>query len=246
MTMRRISALFVASFCFLPALAAAGAGTHVSGVAVLPQDAPKVVAAMDTYMASSAGKQFKGRTLLLQHVADGSDPASHSIVSIFHSAAEQDTYNKAVVNDPARKAYMDTIVPIGQLTMTARTSLLKSWGDVVDTDRVWVQIALNVNDYAAWMASLDTWLATPKGKAFPGQGHVSMVNFGGAGAPTHLVALGYASIAEMEAYMDGLATDADYAKFQAASRGAAARLGMTLSQEVKSWGPASMKSLARE
>jgi len=244
--MRKISALFVASFCFLPALAAAGPGDHIASVTVLPKDAPKVVAALDTYMASSAGKQFKGRLILLEHVADGSDPASHSIVSIFHSAAEQETYNKAVANDPARKAYLDAVVAVAQLQMTGRTSLLRSWGDVVDTDRVWVQIALNVSDYAAWTSALDAWLATPKGKAFPGQGHLSMVSFGGANAPTHVVALGYDSIAEMEAYQDGLQSDADYATFQTASRKAGVRLGMTLSQEVKSWGPASMKSLTRE
>jgi hypothetical protein len=240
--MRRFVSIALVSL--VPALAWAGPGYQFSSFTVLPQNVDKVVSAYDAFYASSAGKQFKGRASLLQNVADGSDPASHSFVALFHSQAEYETYVNAAANDPARKALLDTVVPIAQLVMTGRTSTVRSWGDVVDTDRVWVNIALNISNLNAWNAALDTWLASPKGKAFPGQGWLSAITFGGANAPTHMVSLGYASAAEMEAYVDTLAGDPDYAKFQAAAAGAGVRMGTTMSREVKTWGPAPMKSFA--
>lgn len=60
----------------------AAPGLTLTSIAVKPADAPKVVAAIDEFMNSSVGKQFKGRLLLQSHVADGADPSTHSIVQL--------------------------------------------------------------------------------------------------------------------------------------------------------------------
>lgn len=71
----------IALFC-APMFAAAGSGYSLATVAVKPLDVPAVVTATDKMMASAAGQKFKGRLLLLQRIADGSDPSTLSIVSI--------------------------------------------------------------------------------------------------------------------------------------------------------------------
>jgi hypothetical protein len=230
----------------VPMLGHAAPGYSLTTLTVLPANVPKVIAATDKMMASATGQKFKGRLLLLQHIADGSDPASISIVSIYKSAAELEVYGNLMQDDPARMEYLSTVVPVAQLQLTSRTTTIRSWGDINDTDTIWVGHYLVVKDLPALMAAMDAWQNSPMGKKFPGQGHLSAITFGGAapGTPTHVVSLGYASIAEMETYNDAIAKDPDWAKFLAAVGPISTHLGADLSRTLKTWGSASMKSLS--
>ena len=223
-------------------IAAAGPGAQLTTFTILPQDVPKVVAAWDAYMASSVGQQFKGRVTLRARVADGSDPASHSISYWFHSQAEYEAFTNAAADSPARRTLLDAVVPLAPLVATSRSSIVRSWGDPADTDIVWLALASEVTDVAAFNAALDKWLASPMGKKSPGQGYLLSVVAGGRDSPTHVGLLGYASFAEMETFRDGLSADADYQAFQAALAKASRRMGATLSRDVKSWGPATLES----
>ena len=44
--------------------------------------------------------KFKGRLILLENIADGADPATHTILGLYHSMAEDEAYAKAIANDP--------------------------------------------------------------------------------------------------------------------------------------------------
>jgi hypothetical protein len=244
--MNRILKFFVpiALFC-APMLASAGPGYSLATTNVKPLDIPAFIAATDKMMASTNAQKYKGRLLLLQHIADGSDPATLSIVSIYKSAAELEEFTNLMQNDPARAEYMKTVVTIGSLQSTARLSTLKSWGDINDTDTIWNAHYFTVTDPAAFMAALNAWLNSPMGKKFPGQGHLAAMSIGGVEAVnvTHVISVGYASIAEMEAYGDAVRNDPDWAKFQAALRPASTHVGADLSRTLKQWGNASMQSL---
>jgi hypothetical protein len=224
-------------------IASAGPGYQVTSVSVMPQNAAKVVGAFDAYFASSAGTQFKGRMILLRHVVDGTDPSTHSLVSLYHSVAELETFQNAVANDPALSTLMDTIVPVATLQSQVRTVAIRSWGDIQDSDTVWNAHYFNVTDAAGFNAALDTWLASKQGKKFPGQGHLAAINVGGLGAPTHVINVGYASQAEMESYNDSTAGSPDWAAFVQALGGISTHVGADLTQQVKAWGPATLKSL---
>ena len=242
---RSISTLFlsVVLFC-LPLLAAAAPGLTLTSIAVKPQDAPKVIAAIDEYMNSSVGKQFKGRLLLQQHVADGADPSTHSIVQLFHSAAEAEAFAKLSQASPeAWGKLMDALGPISQPVFTGRMTTLQSWGDINDTDNVWFVNYFSVSDTPAYVAALDAWRASPKGKSHPGQAHLFGVVAGGMSPTTHIISAGYASIAEAEAYADSRATDPDWLKLGAALQKASVRNGSSIVQTIKTWGPATTKSL---
>jgi len=235
--------LFLVVALCLSMAAAARPGYQVTSISVLPQNAAKLVGAFDTYFASSAGQQFKGRMILLNHVADGNDPSTHTLVSIYHSVAELETFSKAVAGDPALTNLMDTVVPVATLQSQSRTTAMRSWGDIQDTDTVWNGHYFNVTDAAGFNAALDTWLASPQGKKFPGQGHLSAISIGGLGAPTHVINVGYASQAEMEAYNDATNSSPDWAVFLLALSKVSTHVGADLSQQVKAWGPATLKSL---
>jgi hypothetical protein len=228
-------------------LALAAPGSAVSTLRVLPLDVPKVIAAYDKLMATPVGKQFKGRLVLLSHLADGADPSTVTLVSLYHSQAEYEVYSKVLMdNEAVRAEFLSAVVPIAQQVLTGRTESVKSWGDINDTDTVWENFYFTVTDYAAFVAAMDAWLATPAGKKFPGQGHLIAITDGGAapGTPDFAITVGYASVAEKEAYWDPLVNDPDWNKYLAASAKAAKFLGADLSRTLKTWGPASMQSVS--
>jgi len=234
----------IALFC-VPMLASAGPGYSLATTDVKPLDIPTFIAATDKMMASTNAQKYKGRLLLLQHIADGDDPSTLSIVSIYKSAADLEEYSNLMQNDPARMEYMKSIVPIGSLQNTARLSTVKSWGDINDTDTIWNAHYFTVTDVPAFLAALETWFASPAGKKSPAQAHLAAMAIGGLTPVTHVLSLGYASIAEMEAFVDNNSNDPDRAALLAALRKVSTHVGADLSRTLKTWGPGSMKSLTK-
>lgn len=245
MNHRHLKFLVPITLMFAPMFASAGPGYTQTGIRVMPLDAPKVIAAVDKLMASPAGKTFTGRLLLLQNTADGSNPATHSIVSIYKSAADQEAYQNRMQGDPAWAELQTTLGSISgfQLESTARLSTLKSWGDISDTDTVWNAHYFNVTDPAQFAAAIDTWMNSPAGKKGPSQVHLIAVSASGMTNATHVITVGWASIAEMEANTDANRADPDWLKLLETIDPISTHLGAELSREVKHWGTASMKSL---
>ena len=207
-------------------------GIQLTTFTIAPLDVPKVVAAWDAYMASGVGKQFKGRAVLRQRVADGDDPATHSMAIWFHSQAEYETFTDAALNSSELRALVDAIHPIAPIVATSRSSIVREWGHPTEADVVWLALSTEVNDMAAFNDALDKWLASPMSKKTPGQGYLLSVIAGGRNSPTHVALLGFESFAEIETYRDGLDADVDYQAFQRVLSKATRRLGATLSRDV--------------
>jgi hypothetical protein len=246
--MNRSLSRFLISIALMgaPLLAAAGPGMSVLDITVSPLNAAKVVAAFDKMMSSPLGEQFKGRLLLQAHVADGDNPATHSIVGLYHSMAEAEAFAAQAQNDPAWAELLNTVVPIAQAGFTARAATLKSWGDLNDTDTLWNVHYFAVTDPVAFGEALNAWLNSPTGKKFPGQGHLFALSAAGVNPATHIISVGYASMAEMEAYGDMVRNTEDWAKFMAALAPVSKHLGASILRDIKAWGPATVKSLSAQ
>lgn len=235
--MIRQFARFIAPFALfvLPAFANAGPGSAATSFSVPPANVAKAVAAFDAWSKSAAASQFKGRFLLSQVLADGTDPATHVFVAIYNSAADYDVYQQAAMNDPARAALIEALSG-AENSFTGRTSLIRSWGDVNETDTVWQGFYFDVTDPAGLNAAIDAWLASPRGKSFPGQAHLSAITSGGIDAPAGMFAVGWSSVAEMEAWYDASAGHADEQAFVAAIGKTTKPRGSDLVRVIKSWG----------
>ena len=207
-------------------------------------NAPLVVAAADALMSSAAGKTFPGKLLLQAEVADGDSPATHSFIPIYKTAAERETFVQALQADPAWNTFTAEMAKLSQPVSTVLYRSAKTWGELVDTDHVWMGYAFHVTDPAAFVASLNKLMASPTGKKFPGQVYLSAVVAGGISPVTHLISVGFASQAEMETWDATRDASADWATYIKESRKAAEFLGANLSQDLKSWGPATLSSLA--
>jgi hypothetical protein len=239
----KLIGLALMGLLFLGQGAAASPTWSAIGMTTTPQNLPQVIAATDKLMKSTVGKKFPGRLLLQVHVADGNNPATHSFVPLFKSAADRESFGKELQADPAWADFQATMAQISQPVGQVIFRTLKSWGEVVDTDHVWMSYAFTVSDLPALLAALEKLMASETGKKFPGQVHLEAVVAGGISPVTHDIVVGYASEAEMETWVDSLAGNADWAAYLEASRASAQLLGASMIRDVKAWGSVSLGDL---
>ncbi len=243
---RPLYALF--ALCLASTLAHAGPGWDVTSFSTTPQNAPKLVAAMDEWMAAG-GKDYPGTVVLSVNEADGNDPATHTILVNFGSVAENEAFGQKIQSNEKLSAAWNKLMNVFASTVTVvqttRGSLLRSWGDVDPSDTVWMHHFVTANNAAAVVGALDRWANSAKGKTMPGQMHLSSVIAGGIGSPSHIISIGYASQAEMETWGDSLAGNPDFAAFMAAIQPATEYHGANLSVEVKTWGTPPAQTASR-
>jgi hypothetical protein len=216
----------------------------VFSLATTPDNAQEVIAAADKLMSSSVGKEFPGRLLLQVSLANGADPTTHSFIPLYKSAAEQEAFVEKLQEDIAWKEFRTTLTELAKPVAQIRYRTLKSWGEVNDTDSVWVGYAFNVSDREEFLAALDTLMTSETGKKGPAQVHLSDVVAGGITPVNQVISVGYASQAEMEAWSDSLRGNADWTAYLDAASESGEYLGAILSRTVKVWGTASLADMA--
>lgn len=97
--MKAVRTVIALVFTGLISVAAhAGPGWTVLTFSVAPLDAPKMVAAIDKWYAAG-GKDYPGQVTLLFNEADGTDPATYTILQTYPSVAAQETFGAAVQSD---------------------------------------------------------------------------------------------------------------------------------------------------
>jgi hypothetical protein len=238
------SSLAVAAIgIFFAAQSATAASWSVISFTTTPQNTPKILAAGDKLMMSAAGKTFPGRLVLSQNVADGDNPATHAWVPVYKSAADREAFVQKLQADPAWDEFITTIQALSQPGGTTLYRTVKSWGDVVDSDTVWMTHSLRVSDPATFLSALETFRSSPTGQKFTGQVHVSAVAAGGMTPVTHIISVGYASEAEMEAWADTRSASADWAAYVKVARPVSEYLGGSLGRNLKAWGPGKLADL---
>jgi hypothetical protein len=231
-------------FLFLCHPAAAQVSWSAISFSATAPNVPLALAAADTLMNSAAGKEFPGKLLLQAELYDGSNSATHSFIPIYKSAAQSEAFLQKLQADPAWNTFLGDMAKLTQPVSTNLYRTVKSWGEIVDTDHVWMGYSFHVNDPAAFLAALDKLMASPTGKKFPGQVYLSEVVAGGITPVTHLISVGFDSEAEMEGWDTVRDASADWAAYLKASRKAAEYLGGNMSRDLKSWGPATLSSLS--
>ena len=242
-TMKTIG-LALVGLLFLGQSAAASPTWSAIGVAVTPENAPKVIEATDKLMNSEVMKEFPGLLVLQAHVADGYNPATHSFVPLYKSAADREAIAQKLMGDDAWKDFQKCMTKLTEPVSNVMYRTLKSWGEIVDTDHVWMSYSFAVSDPPALLAALEKFMASETGKKSPGQVHLEGAIAGGMSPVTHLIMVGYASEAEMETWRDSLAGNADWAAYLKASRASAQLLGATMLRDVKAWGSLSLEDVS--
>lgn len=243
MEVTRLLLVLLATLALAQGAAAAGSWSAL-GFAVPPGNAPGVVEATDALLMSDIGKQFPGRLYLQAQLADGSDPGTHAFVPVYRSGAAREAYVEKLQADPAWAQFQAKLAELGRGTTTASYRVMRSWGDISDADEVWMVYAFSVSNPAGFVAASESFMASTTGKKFPGQLHLSSVVAAGIGTPsTHVLSVGFASEAEMEAWNDSLSANPEWQTYLGALNASSEFLGANMARTVKTWGSTSLKKL---
>jgi hypothetical protein len=230
-------AIALATIVLLFLVQTSGAATwSVISFAMEPQNAAEVTAAADALMASEVGQEFPGRLLLQANLADGDNPATHSFVPVYATAADREAFGAKMQADPAWATFQQTMVAKTQPVSTVLYRTVQRWGEISDDDVVWRLHMFDVADPAAFADALGAFMNSETGKKFPGQVFLSVVVAAGLSPVTHAISVGQASEAAIEAWETELVGNADWQTYLGASRAAADYLGNNLVRTVKGWG----------
>lgn len=225
--------------------AIAGPGYSLLGIVASPANAPKIAAAYAKLNDAPIMKEAKSRRMLLQNLADGANPATHSFVVVFPSLAHAESFQAKLAADPAWTEFLETVSPLATGADSVRVQTLRSWGDIADSDVLWQNFAFRVTNPSAFIAANERFLASRAGKTFPGQSHLVSVTAGGLSPATHALVVGYASDAESEAWNDKMASDPDWILYLRELEDSADFLGATVSRTLAAYGPSLASTLGR-
>jgi len=203
---------------------------------VSPADAPKLVAAMQALMSSPIGKESPGRVILQSNIADGDDPATHSIVPIYASVADREAFVAKLFADPAWQQWIRSTSGIIESTASTRYRVVARWGDVSDKDVVWQTFTFAVADPVSFGNSLEAFMTSKTGRRFPGQLYLSQIVAAGINPASHVVSVGFESEAEMEAWRDSLVENADWQLQLEELQHVSELLGSSVARTIQAWG----------
>lgn len=233
--MRRFMVAAIVGLLFLAGTAQAGENWESFGFTVADKNLPQLIAATDKFMASDAGKAMPGTLSLMASVIDGADPTTHSYITSAESLAAREKWNASLEGNADWQALLDTFASVAESRASSRMTFVKNWGAGND-DVVWHLFGLKVKDGAAYVAAMDTLMASDVGQKFPGSLYLSSVDAAGMSDVTHVVSVGYASEAEGEAWGEVMFPSAEWAAFQSATGSISENAGGWVLRTVKTWG----------
>jgi len=99
---------------------------------------------------------------------------------------------------------------------------LMGWGTVSNNDTVWEAIRVNVTNPGGVFAAFNTLMDSKSAEALPGEVWLSAIHYGNAAdgdVLTHVIPVGYQSMAEMQAWNDQIRKTQAWADFGLALQG---------------------------
>jgi len=152
----------------LSVTAQAAPGWSATGLTVAPGDAGKVVAAFDKLFDSRVGQKMPGRVSLRANVADGANPETHTVVTLFKSAAEREAYEAELYADDAWAEFLETMSTLNRAPgSTMRGVIGINYGERSDADVVWINHYLTVAEPAALVSWVPMGMPSAPAVIFP-------------------------------------------------------------------------------
>jgi hypothetical protein len=233
---KRLIGWMVAVSLLIGGAAQAGSNWESYGMNVSSGEEGAVLAAIEKFMATKAGKKMPGSYSLMISQVDGADPSTHSIIWATESIAEREKYTKSMEGNADWAALVASLSNATDGWSTYRMAFNKTWGDDGNTDSVWYIHALVIRDAAAYEGALDALMSSAVAKKFKGSMTLSTVVAGGITPASHVLSVGYANEAEAEAWDDALAGSPAYAAFEKATAGSSEYKGTSIINTIKAWG----------
>ena len=173
------------------------------------EDALKIVEATDKLMSSSfTKKNFKGSLHLNSWIANGKSEATHSYAVLQPSLAEHEKWMNSLQASTAGSEFYSVFNTNSTPVFQRVNSFIQTFGNPSNEDVYWI-----VHRFVAKPSDLEEIIDSHKDMDeriradFPGQFGLSAVMFGSNEDATHLLTVGYSSMAELESWEDSVASN---------------------------------------
>lgn len=179
------------------------------------ESAAKIVAATDEFMASDfAKKNFKGSLHLNAYMANGDSKATHFFAVLQPSLTEHTRWMAASRASKEGQKFFSVLANNSDNVSDRLNSFVQTYGTPSNKDTVWIIHEFNASpsNVEKVIKAFERVDSDTEGQ-FPGQFGLSAVAFG-ADEVTHLLTVGYESIAELESWEDQIATNKGVLRFQ--------------------------------
>jgi hypothetical protein len=224
--------LFVVGLMLTSTTAIAGQNWQTFTFSTTPANQAKVLAALDKLMTAN-GTGDQGSAALMANVAGGDN--SNTFISSFDTRAAREAWSQSLNPSPAWTEFTKTTDGLIERGSTSRMDIVKSWGEQNPKDVFWEIYAFTVTDADDFSEAIDNLLASGTGKKFPGQVHLSAVAAAGMSQSTHLISVGFESVAVAEAWDDTLSASKDWASYLKASGEVSTSGGAYMIRTIKAW-----------
>lgn len=221
--MRLILRMLAVGLAITSSVSAFGANAY-KFYEVSAENATAVVSATDALMASETGRQFNGALHLNAYLANGSSPATHAFVLLMPSMAAITEWETRLSQSADGASFFSSLAANATGVSESMGSMIKAWGDTSDDDRVWVVTRFYTSNPIAVMNAQEKLMASDEMADMPGQVHLNTVAVGNrSGAnnsyATHMFAVGYESVAEMESWTERLGQAPAWAEYLTSLQG---------------------------
>ena len=234
--MKRI--LFAASMLLLALTQSALAETRI-GIyyQINANDPAAVVAALDKYRNSTTGKESSASVTLSQMLANGSNPATHSLSVSYASSADMDAaraLNRGSKDWAKLQAAMSEAATQVSQTMFQSTNITAGSNEVITSaNPVNRFILMNVEDPASYAAAWTKMMSSRKSN-LPSNIFQTMGN--GTAATTHGVSITANNMAEMTALFEENQSNPAWAEFLRSVKDIRTVEDDSFVIQIKSWG----------
>lgn len=202
------------------------------------EDAPAVVAAMDKWRNSKAGKSGPNTVVLNQNIVNGDYKSTHA-VNVFHpNGAAMDASMAISRGSKGWAEFQATMDKLAEPEWENMYSILRAKaneGDISSRNPVSITFAFTVTDPAGFMAAFDTWWETSSVQNFPGNVYLGQSLASGTMAGTHFVTWVADSQGKLMEAMTALRSSKDTATYMEAASGTRTLEATNMSVEVKRW-----------
>jgi hypothetical protein len=243
--MKKLIVLTLASLVSLSA-AFAQADDHASSgplfygqsFGFVAEDAPAVVAAMDKWRNSKAGKSGPNTVVLTQNIANGDYKSTHGVNVFYPNGAAMDASMAISIGSKGWAEFQATMNKLAEPEWENMYAILRAKaneGDVSSKNPVSIIYGFTVTDPADFMVAFDTFWESSSVQNFPGNVYLGQSLASGTMAGTHFVTWVADSQGKLMEAMTALRASKDLAAYMGSASGKRTLEATNMSMEVKRW-----------
>ena len=201
-------------------------------------DAPAVLAAMERWRNSKAGKAAPNTVVLLQNIVNGDYRSTHGVNIFYPNGAAMDASTKLLEGNKEWAEFQRTLFSLVEFEWENTYAILRAKandGDVSSTNPVSIVYGITVTDSATFMSAFNKLWNSAAIQEFPGAVYLGASIAAGTTPGTHFVTFVADSRGKLTEAMMAMQSSKEMASYMESASGARTPEATNMFFELKRW-----------